>query len=217
MLPTFRRCIQNARNPLYKTLIAQENLKAVYRGVLNDCPGEYTLPILLQTRYSVPMQFLTLALALALSSLASAADYAPTTAAEIKKKLNAPCGVVHIWADWCQFCIEELPGFLKYFEQQKKAKVLVVDLSKKEGQEKFSKNFIAKIPSTFKTYHVTEEPSAFMKSLDANWHRSLPYTAFFFQGKRQLEWNGQLSIQDLEANIKKACPTEINLKKMRGK
>ena len=136
----------------------------------------------------------------------SVGAYEAVTAKGAKQRLEHGCVLFHAWAAWCDICVKELPEWLKHLGQQKAMKPLVIDTSAKTAQEKFSKPWMKNLKPTFPTYFMSGiEDDAFMKKMDANWGRSLPYTALYFNAKKKKEWSGSVSLAEVDAEAEKSC------------
>ena len=122
--------------------------------------------------------------------------------AELNKLLKEPCAFLHVWATWCEPCVEELPRLLKFLGTQKKIKPVIVDVTPETERKTISTKLINSISPSFDTFYKPPgSDEAYVDSIDKTWGGSLPYSIFYKAGKIQKKWTGPLELKDLEKSF----------------
>ncbi len=125
------------------------------------------------------------------------------------EKLNAlkakPCSYVHVWALWCDICVEELPKLVDYLNKTKKVNPLLIDVTPETGKVKAAQEMEKahpRFPVYAKPYGNDEQ---YMKAIDANWGGGLPYSALYQGGKVVKVWSGASSLSELAKATDALC------------
>lgn len=126
--------------------------------------------------------------------------------AQLHKMKAQPCVLFHLWATWCDVCVEELPKIIPFFSKAKGYAPVVIDVSSKADREKFSENILKKAGGPLYTYHrVDGDDDTYMTAVDPTWKGTLPYTVLFQRGKAIGRWIGETPLGKLESVLKKEC------------
>lgn len=127
---------------------------------------------------------------------------------DLEKALNTPSDTVVIynfWATWCKPCVEEMPGFEKFYEDyaDKKVKLVFVSMdfiSQRKKVEKFVAEKQFKAPVQLlndQNYNV------WLDKVSNNWQGSIPATCVVYGPKATRRFNeGPMTYQELEQFIK---------------
>lgn len=116
-----------------------------------------------------------------------------------------PCTFVHVWALWCDVCVEEMPKLVEFLNKQKKINPILVDVTPEASRKKSietMRKFKPLFPVYLKPYGNDEQ---YMKAIDGEWGGGLPYSALYHQGKKVKIWNGASPLQELKEAIDKTC------------
>ncbi len=118
------------------------------------------------------------------------------------------CTFVHVWANWCEVCRDELPSLVRLLGASKKIHPVIVDVSRLKDQENFSKPFLTNSHVSFKTYFKPEgEDGVYMSKLVGQWGGQLPVSVLYDEGKEKHRWVGALGnpvaiVHEIEAMCK---------------
>lgn len=119
-----------------------------------------------------------------------------TTAAELKAAwpTHAPT-VVHVWATWCDPCVEEFPGLVKAWRELSPRGVQFQFVSADFAAQKDAVvAFLAQQGFNHLSYRKAEEDQAFIDALDPRWTGTLPATMVFdWEGKPRFFHEGPIS------------------------
>ncbi|MFT5998854.1 MAG: thiol-disulfide isomerase/thioredoxin [Neolewinella sp.] len=89
--------------------------------------------------------------------------------------------VINFWATWCKPCREEIP-FLQRLAKEtagKKMRVVLVSLDTEEGAIQRIPKFLARAAPDLPSIVLTDEDSAWGKTIDRVWSGSLPTTILY--------------------------------------
>lgn len=119
---------------------------------------------------------------------------------------RGPCTFVHVWANWCNICVAELPRLVKALSALKDVTPVVVDISSPYIQQNYSQRFIASLEPPFTTYLKPKGPDDdYMAAVEKKWNRALPFSALFRFGKKKKTWTGPPDIDSLPRDIAALC------------
>jgi len=113
--------------------------------------------------------------------------------------------VVNYWATWCKPCVAELPNFellqAKYGNQG--VKVLLLSTDFPEDLETRLKPFVAKKQLQCEVILIDEsDPNNWINNVSVDWSGALPATQLWQGGQSVAFHNGELSFEELEAQVK---------------
>ena len=112
--------------------------------------------------------------------------------------------VVNFWATWCVQCRKEIPEMVKLqerFKNDKKVKILYVNLDEAKRQ-KLVEPFLEKYEIEGEVVSLTDpDQEKWISAIEKNWNGSLPGTLFFKGNKHRKFYGYPLSYPELERNI----------------
>lgn len=119
---------------------------------------------------------------LAGTSLPENPHIVPVTADQIVAMKNSGSDtlyVVNFWATWCRPCVKEMPYFEKLGAEyaDKKVKVILVSLDRKDYRETVLASFVKKHKLKSTIWHLEDkDPNIFIPKISNNWQGSIPAT-----------------------------------------
>ena len=135
----------------------------------------------------------------------------PLQAIEISRmKRGKGCVYIHLWATWCQPCLEELPLLMTALPKLLKEfplKPIVIDVSPKFQQEHYSKKFMLVQDPAFEVYtNPSGNDEAYIKSVDSEWSGSLPFSVLYKNKKKVKTWKSATTdMKAFSAEIRHLC------------
>jgi len=124
----------------------------------------------------------------------------------LKMTRKAGCSYIHVWAAWCNICVEGLPSLLTFLESEKTVRPIIVDLSLPLARDKFSRPWLEKLSPKFKIYYKPEVPDEdYVKGIGLTWSGALPQSVLFKKGKKIKQWQGSVPKQELKEVFHKEC------------
>jgi thiol-disulfide isomerase/thioredoxin len=122
----------------------------------------------------------------------SATPATPETIRQEIESSTAPVTLVHVWATWCQPCLEEFPELLDAYERFRKKGIELILVSADDPSERASvEAFLLKQDSPLGTLISTELSEKFIETLSPTWAGSLPASFFYADGRLLAEWEGK--------------------------
>lgn len=115
--------------------------------------------------------------------------------------------IVNFWATWCVPCVQELPDFVKFYQDNKdKAKMEMVLVSLDRG-----KDFETKVQPFVKEHQLTppvvllsdvKRMNEWIPIVHKSWSGAIPATAIYKNGKQIYFHEGVLSYEELKKLLK---------------
>lgn len=133
------------------------------------------------------------------------------TPMEIKasiKNSEAPLTLVHVWATWCDPCLDEFPELMEVYRDTHERGLSLQLVSADDPADMETVNqFLRKQRSPVDSLVSTELSEEFIELFSTNWSGSLPASFFFDEnGELVAEWSGKRSydeyIQTIEQLLK---------------
>lgn len=116
------------------------------------------------------------------------------------------CAFIHVWATWCEACVQELPRIIQLLKGEPRAQPFVIDVSSPTVQENFSKKWDVTRTAPFTMYLKPKGPDEnYLKAIDPQWKRALPFSVLYHRGKKVKSWVGLLPIQEAQSQMQLTC------------
>ena len=158
-------------------------------------------------KYTVTFLFLVLA-----SSLTVAQEVPVVTFAELQKALNEKpdeVKVVNFWASWCKPCLEEMPVFQTFGQNNRLSTIQLMMVSLDFTNEQ--KRVFTEINKFELAEHAyilnAPDANAWIDKIDKTWNGTIPAT--FIKGPNGQKFiQGKISLEELEMEIKQVLKSE---------
>jgi thiol-disulfide isomerase/thioredoxin len=99
--------------------------------------------------------------------------------------------VLNFWATWCKPCVQEMPEFESFFQQNKPAlvKIILVSMDFKEDLDKKLVPFLEKNQYSFEVILLDEiNGENFINKINTKWSGAIPATYFTHKNKKKEEF-----------------------------
>ncbi len=114
--------------------------------------------------------------------------------------------IVNFWATWCKPCIEELPVFERINSESDSLslKVVLLNLDFNSKYKNSVSEFLQKRKLLSRVIHLNDtDPNKWIDKVDKQWSGAIPSTVIFKDGNKIYFKEGQVTYEELNAEIKK--------------
>lgn len=124
---------------------------------------------------------------------------------QVLSQQNDTLNVVNFWATWCVPCVKELPHFVATLQamKDKPVKLILVSLDTRSSLDSAVIPFLKKKNFVARHYLLDDNGrmNEWIPKIDPGWDGAIPATALYKNGQKLRFDQGQLSENELKANI----------------
>lgn len=116
--------------------------------------------------------------------------------------------VINFWATWCVPCVEELPEFVKLYNENKDRddfEMVLVSLDRSADYDTKVKSFVAKNSVTPPVVVLSDvkRMNEWIPTINKSWSGAIPATAVYKNGKQLFFKEGSMTYEELKEIINK--------------